>query len=65
MRPAKTLRDPKTLRYASFTEIEEALQRHVSPAQIEFVERAQFHTLARNQNGTVRVSIVRLQRQAI
>ncbi len=56
---------PKPSGLRPFTEIQEALQRHVSPARFKFVERAQFHTLDRNQNGTVRVSIVRLQRQAI
>ncbi len=38
----KTLAYPKTLRYASMTEIQEALLRHVTSAQFELVERAKF-----------------------
>ncbi len=60
----KTLVYPKTLRDASITEIQEALLRHVRPAQFELVERAKFHTLIQNPNETVREFIVRLQRQA-
>ncbi len=60
----KTLVYPKTLRDASITEIQEALLRHVRPAQFELVERARFHTLIRSLNETVREFIVRLQRQA-
>ncbi len=58
----KTLAYPKTLRDASITEIQEALLRHVRPAQFELVERARFHTLIRNPNETVREFIIRLQR---
>ncbi len=60
----KTLVYPKTLRDASITEIQEALLRHVRPAQFELVERARFHTLVRNPDETVREFIARLQRQA-
>ncbi len=60
----KTLVYPKALRDVSITEIQEALLRHVRPAQFELVERARFHTLIRNPNETVREFIVRLQHQA-
>ncbi len=53
-----TLVYPKTLRDASITEIQEALLRHVRPAQFEFVERAKFHTLIRNPNETLGFSRV-------
>ncbi len=60
----KTLVYPKTWREASIREIQEALLRHVRPAQFKLVERAKFHTLIRNPNETVREFIVCPQRQA-
>ncbi len=42
----KTLAYPKTLRYASMNEIQEALLRHVRSAQFELVERAKFSASA-------------------
>ncbi len=41
----KTLIYPKTLRDASIAEIQETILRNVRPAQLELVERAEFHTL--------------------
>ncbi len=45
----KTLVYPRTLRYASITEIHKVLLRHVRPVKCELVERAKFHTLVGNQ----------------
>ncbi len=60
----RTLVYPKTLRDASIAEIQEALLRHVKPAQFQLVERAKFHTLVRNSNETVLEFVVCIQRQA-
>ncbi len=60
----RTLVYPKTLRDASIADIQEALLRHVRPAQFELVEQAMFHTLVRNPNEIVREFGVRIQRQA-
>ncbi len=49
----KTLVYPITLRDASTREIQEALLRHVRPAQFELVERAGFQTVILNPNETV------------
>ncbi len=49
----KTLVYPKMLRDASTREIQEALLRHVRPAQFELVERARFQTVILNPNETV------------
>ncbi len=57
----RTLVYPKTFRDASIAEIQEALLRHVRPAQFELVERAKFHTLVRSANGTLREFVVRIQ----
>ncbi len=56
----KMLVYPKTKRDASIAEIQEAIQRHVRPAQFELVERVEFLV----RNPTKRHATVRLQRQA-
>ncbi len=58
----RTLFYSKTLRDASIAEIQEALLRHVQPAQFELVERAKFHILVRSANETVREFLVHIQR---
>ncbi len=60
----RTVVYPKTLRDASIAEIQEALLRHVRPAQLELVERAKFHTLVRSAIETLREFVVRIQQQA-
>ncbi len=61
--PLRSLVYPKTLRDVLVAEIQEALLRRVKPSQFELLERANFHTLVRNPNETLRKFVVRIQRQ--